>query len=147
VGFTGVAIGPHLHFEVRVGNNDYVSTRNPELWLKPLLYNEQPWGAIAGRVVDTNGNLITNLTVAIRPIQIDYEVQRNRFITTYAAESLNGDDGLQENFAISDMPLGTYSISVNTTKPYQQTITVEAGRITWVAFVVNPPYPTATPSP
>jgi murein DD-endopeptidase MepM/ murein hydrolase activator NlpD len=147
VGFTGVAIGPHLHFEVRVGNNDYVSTRNPELWLKPLLYNEQPWGAIAGRVVDTNGNLITNLTVAIRPIQIDYEVQRNRFITTYAAESLNGDDGLQENFAISDMPLGTYSVSVNTTKPYQQTITVEAGRITWVAFVVNPPYPTATPPP
>lgn len=147
VGFTGVAIGPHLHFEVRVGSNDYASTRNPELWLKPLLYNNQPWGAIAGRVVDVNGQLVTNLTVAIRPIKIDYEVQRNRFITTYPAESLNGDDVLQENFAISDMPLGTYTISVNTTKPYQQTITIEAGRITWVTFVVNPPYPTMTPTP
>lgn len=147
VGFTGVAIGPHLHFEVRVGSNDYVSTRNPELWLKPLLYNGEPWGAIAGRVVDTGGNLVANLTVAIRPIKIDYEMQRNRFITTYAAETLNGDDVLQENFAISDMPLGTYTITVNTTKPYQQTITVEAGRITWVTFVVKPPYPTPTATP
>jgi len=147
VGFTGVAIGPHLHFEVRVGDNDYASTHNPELWLKPLPYNGQPWGAIAGRVVDTNGNLITHLTVAIRPIKIDYEVQRSRFITTYASESLNGDDVLQENFAISDMPLGTYTVSVNTTKPYQQTITVEAGRITWVTFVVKPPYVTVTAPP
>ena len=98
-------------------------------------------------VVDTHGNLLTDLTVAIRPIKIDYEVQRNRFITTYAAESLNGDDVLQENFAISDMPLGTYTVSVNTTKPYQQTITVEAGRITWVSFVVNPPQPGETPTP
>jgi murein DD-endopeptidase MepM/ murein hydrolase activator NlpD len=147
VGFTGIAIGPHLHFEVRVGANDYASTRNPELWLKPLPYNGQPWGVIAGRVVDTNGNLLFNLTVAIRPIQIDYEVQRNRFITTYVGDGVNGDEALQENFAIGDMPLGIYRVSVNTTKPYEQTITVEAGRISWVTFVVNPPYPTVTPTP
>ena len=147
VGFTGIAIGPHLHFEVRVGENDYASTRNPELWLKPHKYNGQPWGVIAGRVVDTAGNLVPGLTVVIRPVAIDYDVQRTHYLATYAQETLNGDDLLQENFAIGDMPLGTYTVSVNTTKLYQETVTVEAGHIAWVTFVVNPPYPTETPTP
>lgn len=141
VGLTGVAIGPHLHFEVRVGENDYRHTRNPELWLKPLMYEGQPWGVIAGRVVDTNGNILYQQPVVIRPLEIDYPSKHSRFITTYAAESLNGDDLLQENFVTGDLPLGTYSVSVNTTKLYQQTVRVEAGQIAWVTFVVKPPAP------
>jgi murein DD-endopeptidase MepM/ murein hydrolase activator NlpD len=35
-GATGVADGPHLHFEVRVGENSYAQTRNPLLWLYPF---------------------------------------------------------------------------------------------------------------
>jgi murein DD-endopeptidase MepM/ murein hydrolase activator NlpD len=36
VGKTGVAIGSHLHFEVRRGDGkDYFATQNPELWLVP----------------------------------------------------------------------------------------------------------------
>jgi len=149
VGYTGVAIGPHLHFEVRVGQNDYFSTRNPELWLKPLLYNDHRWGAIAGRVVDTDGHLVDGYTVVIRPVAVDYDNPRSQYLTTYAhdAQRLNGDDSLQENFAIGDMPLGTYTISVNTTTFYQQTVTVTAGHITWVTFVVKPPIPTETPTP
>jgi murein DD-endopeptidase MepM/ murein hydrolase activator NlpD len=149
VGYTGVAIGPHLHFEVRVGQNNYLSTRNPELWLKPLLYNDHRWGAIAGRVVDTDGLLVDGYTVVIRPVAVDYDNPRSQYLTTYAhdAQRLNGDDSLQENFAIGDMPLGTYTISVNTTTFYQQTVTVTAGHITWVTFVVKPPIPTETPTP
>jgi len=149
VGYTGVAIGPHLHFEVRVGQNDYFSTRNPELWLKPLLYNDHRWGAIAGRVADMDGHLVDGYTVVIRPVAVDYDNPRSQYLTTYAhdAQRLNGDDSLQENFAIGDMPLGTYTISVNTTTFYQQTVTVTAGHITWVTFVVKPPIPTETPTP
>jgi len=33
VGYTGVAEWSHLHFEVRVGENGFNHTRNPELWL------------------------------------------------------------------------------------------------------------------
>ncbi len=145
VGYTGVAIGPHLHFEVRVGQNDYDSTRNPELWLRPLRYNDHRWGAIAGRVVDTDGKPVDGYTVVIRPVAVDYDSPRSQYLTTYARETLNGDDVLQENFAIGDMPLGTYLISVNTTTFYQQTLTVSASRLTWVTFVVKPPLPTPTP--
>ena len=139
VGYTGVAVGPHLHFEVRVGRNDYFATRNPELWLKPLRYNGKYWGLIAGRVQTADGTPVDDYTVVIRPLAVEYDAPKVKFITTYARETLNGDDRLQENFAVSDMPLGTYTVSVNTTTLYQQTVTVTAGHITWVTFTVEPP--------
>lgn len=141
VGATGVAIGAHLHFEVRVGHNDYASTRNPELWLRPLPYNGLPNGVIAGRVMDRDGNLLPEVTVVIRPLVTDSDRPRNRFVLTYNDEvpTLNADDRLQENFAIGDVPRGSYSVSVNTTRLYQQNITVTAGQVSLVTFVVNPP--------
>jgi murein DD-endopeptidase MepM/ murein hydrolase activator NlpD len=149
VGQTGIAIGPHLHFEVRVGQNDYLSTRNPELWFRPLIYNGHPWGVVAGRVVDTAGQLVSGYPVVIRPVNVETADAHTRYVNTYAAETLNGDDYYQENFAANDLPLGTYLVSVNTTTLYQQTVTVTAGQITWVTFTVKPPVlnptPTSTP--
>lgn len=147
IGQTGVAIGPHLHFEVRVGQNAYSHTRNPELWLKPLTgARQRPYGVLAGRVTDLDGNLLHDQTIVIRPLDVR-EPTRAKYITTYARETLNGDDRLQENFAIGDLPAGTYSVAVNTTKFYQQTVTVEPGRLAWVTFMVKPPAPTETPVP
>ena len=147
VGAAGVAIGPHLHFEVRVDSNDYYSTRNPELWLLPLPYNGRPNGVIAGRVLDLEGNPIPEVTVAIRPISTESDQPRNRFVQTYTnSPDLNPDDQLQENFAIGDVPRGLYSISVSTTRFFQQTITVIEGQVTLVEFVVPRPQITATPA-
>lgn len=141
VGQTGVAIGPHLHFEVRVGQNSYAHTRNPELWLRPLPDAKgRPYGALAGRVVDLEGNLLFDQTVVIRPLDVN-EQTRAKYITTYAHETLNGDDVLQENFALGDLPAGRYSVAVNTSKFYQQTIVIEPGRLAWVIFTVKPPPP------
>ncbi len=35
VGMAGIATGSHLHFEVRLGENSYAASSNPELWLQP----------------------------------------------------------------------------------------------------------------
>jgi murein DD-endopeptidase MepM/ murein hydrolase activator NlpD len=143
VGGTGVANGgPHLHFEVRVGYNDYTSTRNPELWLKPL----PNWGVLAGRVVDSKGNLIPLAAVTIRSEQIESDSPVNRYLTTYAAETVNPDPAYGENFVLGDLPPGMYTVSVNTTKTYKQTIEIKPDQVTWIEFrAVNPP-PTWTPT-
>lgn len=139
VGQTGVAIGPHLHFEVRVGQNAYSTTRNPELWLKPALgAGLVQYGALAGRVTDLDGASLYEQLIVIRPVEVR-EATRAKYITTYAHESLNGDDALQENFAIGDLPVGVYSVTVNTTTFYEQTVTIEPGRVTWVEFAVKRP--------
>ena len=149
VGSTGVAIGAHLHFEVRLGRNEYTNTRNPELWLKPLTEKGKNWGAIAGRVVDLDGNLLSEVSVAIKPIATATDKPHNRYISTYALDRfrINGDDQLQENFAIGDVPPGLYAVSVSTGKFYQQTLTVVSDQVAWVTFTVKPPQPGPTITP
>jgi hypothetical protein len=132
-----------------VGENLYTATRNPELWLIPYTVDGTPYGTIAGRVVDPQGNLLPEVTVAIRPVNTETDQPRNRFVLTYASDAdlINGDDRLQENFAIMDMPPGLYSVSVSTTKLYQQALTVKPGELAFITFVVNPPAPRPTAAP
>jgi murein DD-endopeptidase MepM/ murein hydrolase activator NlpD len=59
VGMGGVAIGYHLHFEVRYGKNDYESTRNPVLWLMPTnLQNDEKNGVLSVRIISSQGKPI-----------------------------------------------------------------------------------------
>ncbi|MBI3359962.1 MAG: peptidoglycan DD-metalloendopeptidase family protein [Chloroflexi bacterium] len=141
VGLSGVAIGPHLHFEVRVGRNNYDSTRNPELWLAPFA----GWGSLAGRVLDAEGKYVPGLTVVIKSIKLKDETHGPivRYASTYAQETLNGDDEFKENFALGDLPAGEYSVAVSgITKG--QLVTVTKGRTAWVVFSAKL-VPTPTP--
>jgi hypothetical protein len=104
-GATGVADGPHMHFEVRVGQNSYDATRNPLLWLYPF----PDRGTVAGRVVWADGSLAYEAPISLR--RIDGEAP-SYTTTSYADDSVNADEGWDENFALDDVFAGYYDITV-----------------------------------
>ncbi|MCJ7619159.1 MAG: M23 family metallopeptidase [Anaerolineae bacterium] len=129
VGMTGVAIGPHLHFEVRVGRNSYEHTRNPELWLRPL----PDKGTVVGLLVDSEGR-----PTAEHPLTLyrsDTPDRRWQDATTYAASDINPDDEWLENFVVGDVPAGEYLLKTNVDgRLYIEEITVRPGEIARVAI-------------
>jgi murein DD-endopeptidase MepM/ murein hydrolase activator NlpD len=132
VGMTGVAIGNHLHLEVRLGENTYESTRNPVLWLKP----EAGQGIIAGRVVDGQGQPIAEIPVTFfRAAEPD---KWWRQVQTYANEGVNPDDQLGENFALGYVPAGDYLVKVKVQdRSYVQPATVVPGGIAFVLITTG----------
>jgi murein DD-endopeptidase MepM/ murein hydrolase activator NlpD len=137
VGKTGVAIGSHLHFEVRRGHaEDYFATQNPELWLVPAKeVGGHPFGTLMISVVDQNRALIqyAEFTIRYHP-EKSGPPAKSYYGTTYTPDMLNAD----ENAVLGELPPGHYRIALNANgKMYERWIEVKSGRLTQVVFIVQ----------
>lgn len=131
-GASGVADGPHLHLEVRVGENSYDATRNPLLWLAPL----PGTGVVAGRVVGASGELLHEAPVALQ--RIDGRAPYTA-TTSYALSGPNADGVLGENFVMDDVEPGFHQVIVTAgSRRHTVDLWVYPDRINWIEIAVTP---------
>ena len=132
-GAAGVADGSHLHFEVRVGRNSYDATRNPALWLYP--FSEH--GTVAGRVTFPNGVWASGALVTATRLDAPSAYKGT---TTYIGQTVNADNGWNENFVIDDVKAGYYVITViDGNKRYKTEAWVHALQTTFVEIEIPLP--------
>jgi murein DD-endopeptidase MepM/ murein hydrolase activator NlpD len=138
-GATGFTTGPHVHLEVRIGENDPEHTRNPELWLK----SREGSGTLAGRLVQPGGAYIHERTVGL--YRGEKLIRQTR---TYASSVVNPDEGWGENFVFWEVPPGRYTVRAFLgTETHLGSAEVVANRTTLETFMTLGIPATLTPSP
>jgi len=135
-GMAGIAIGPHVHVEVRLDDpQNYNAVYNPALWIEPFA----GYGIIAGQVLTPDGRAWHSVKLHV------YRWSGNssklyRVFTTYALdEGIHPDPKLGENAVLSDVPAGDYEVVLKMKgNTYHQRLTVTPGQVGWFNIIVEP---------
>jgi hypothetical protein len=132
VGDSGIAIGPHLHFEVRIGTDprDFLTTVNPDLWIEPY----PDYGTLVGRVIDEEtGEVIPALVIFVQ------QGTHRRETYSYAADRVRSDPAWDENYVLGDLPAGPYEVFFSNQfgrKLVSQIVDIPPQGFVWVELVV-----------
>ena len=130
VGFTGAAIGSHLHFEVRYGGTAYTDASNPEAWLQP----HPGSGSLVGRIRDAQ-----DLPVPVFLLQLTAlgGSGYTQYFSTYEDAAFGLKPPFSENFAFGDLPAGSYELSFVAYKLEKHTVEIRDGELTKVDIIVG----------
>lgn len=129
VGMTGIAIGPHLHVEVRLGSNTYDHSVNPYLWLEPPANS----GTVAVRVLTADGHTWAGARVSIARFEGGAAVWARQIETYLDTENIGPDPAWGENGAMGDVPAGHYYLIANIEgENIRKEFTVNAGETTFI---------------
>lgn len=129
VGMTGIAIGPHLHVEMRLGSNTYYNNVNPYLWVSPL----EGQGSVAVRVLTADGRTWPGAAISIVRFSGGVSTWARQIITYMDAENIGPDPAWGENGAMDGVPAGSYYVvGVVNGERVSAEITVRAGETSFV---------------
>ncbi len=124
VGQEGIALGPHLHLEVRLGENTYTATVNPEFWLEPMPGH----GTLIGRLGTGDGRVWQGARILVYRVE-DGQPRYWTTIPTYLPEpGIQPDPLWGENWVLTDVPAGVYVLEARVGETYfREQVRVEDG--------------------
>jgi len=135
-GMEGIAIGPHVHVEVRLDDpRNYDNVYNPALWMEPFA----GYGVLAGQVITEDGRAWHEIKLHVYRLTNE-GAQLYRVFSTYAMDrGLQPDPVLAENAVLGSVPAGQYQVVLKLHGvTYQQRVYVGPGQVGWFNFMVGP---------
>lgn len=138
VGASGAADGSHLHFEVRLDENDYDHTVNPVLWFQPLdSMNGEGASTLAGSIGKRNGELLSEFEFTLDRIDTEGKVGERYYLKTYVSYDMNQHPILNENFVFPDIPGGDYRLVFIYGTVVEYFIQLEPGSLGLIEIIVD----------